>query len=459
MNIRLKEINLPDFGAPTYQPTIPRTTYERRIRTALERANAADIDILTVYADREHSANMAYLTGFDPRFEESLLILARDAKPVIVVGNECWGHVDVSPVDMRKVLFQDFSLLGQPRGASDPLEKIFADAGVEGASTVGVAGWKYYQDTSGRKIGPMLEIPSYLADTLRSVAGSVVNAGDIFMDAANGLRVINEPEQLAAYEYAGTVCSTAVKNVLFGVKPGMSEYDAVRLMRLNGMPWSCHLMLSAGDKADQGMSSPSDNVIKHGDKFTTAYGVWGSLTSRAGFVVATENELPAGIQDYADKLVIPYFTAVAEWYEEIGIGVEGGDLYEIIHKRIGDPFFGVALNPGHQIGTDEWVNSPIYKGSTIRLESGMALQADVIPATGGDYFMSNIEDGLALADESLRRQLEASYPEAWRRIQARRKFMSKSLGIHLKPEVLPFSNIPAYLPPFVLNPRRVLVKE
>jgi hypothetical protein len=34
--------------------------------------------------------------------------------------------------------------------------------------------------------------------------------------------------------------------------------------------------------------------------------------------------------------------------------------------------------------------------------------------------------------------------------------MNDSLGIRLKPGVLPFSNIPAYLPPFLLSPRRVM---
>jgi hypothetical protein len=34
--------------------------------------------------------------------------------------------------------------------------------------------------------------------------------------------------------------------------------------------------------------------------------------------------------------------------------------------------------------------------------------------------------------------------------------MQDILGIRLKPEVLPFSNIPAYLPPFWLSPRLAL---
>jgi hypothetical protein len=86
----------------------------------------------------------------------------------------------------------------------------------------------------------------------------------------------------------------------------------------------------------------------------------------------------------------------------------------------------------------------------------MAFQVDIIPATGTKYFTTNIEDGVALADQALRDELAARYPEAWVRIQARRSFMEDSLGIRLSPEVLPFSNVPAYLPPFLLRPDRVM---
>jgi hypothetical protein len=86
----------------------------------------------------------------------------------------------------------------------------------------------------------------------------------------------------------------------------------------------------------------------------------------------------------------------------------------------------------------------------------MALQVDIIPATGTDYFTTNIEDGLALADRSLRDAFAAGYPAAWKRIEARRQFMIDSLGIALHPDVLPFSNIPAYLPPFLLRPDRAM---
>jgi hypothetical protein len=34
--------------------------------------------------------------------------------------------------------------------------------------------------------------------------------------------------------------------------------------------------------------------------------------------------------------------------------------------------------------------------------------------------------------------------------------MGDVLGIKLKPETLPFSNIPAYLPPYLLAPQQIL---
>jgi hypothetical protein len=86
----------------------------------------------------------------------------------------------------------------------------------------------------------------------------------------------------------------------------------------------------------------------------------------------------------------------------------------------------------------------------------MAFQVDIIPATGTDYFTTNIEDGIALADDSLRDEFATRYPEAWGRIQKRRRFMTEELGIDLHEDVLPFSNIPAYLPPFLLRPDQVM---
>jgi hypothetical protein len=67
-----------------------------------------------------------------------------------------------------------------------------------------------------------------------------------------------------------------------------------------------------------------------------------------------------------------------------------------------------------------------------------------------------VEDGVALADAALRADFAARFPGAWRRIERRRAFMREALGIRLADEVLPLSNTPSYLAPFLLAPDRVL---
>ncbi len=450
---RLAHVDLPDFGMPDEEPLIPPSIHAGRLERVREAMERRGYDRLVFYADREHSANLSWLTGFDPRFEEAILMVGPVAEPAILVGNECWGTADAAPLPMRRVLFQDLSLPGQPRNRSRPLGEILADEGIVPGARVGVLGWKSYADRSS------IEIPAFIVDELRRLTGAtglIENANDLLIDAADGLRVINEVEQLAALEYAACQTSNGVRRLLFGLQPGMTERDAVRLLDWNGMPLSCHVMLTAGPRARYGLLSPGDRRIERGDPFTTAFGIWGALNCRAGFVVEEAAELPPAIGDYVDRLVAPYFEAVAEWYGALRIGQTGGTLHEIIARRLGDPFFGIFLNPGHLIGLDEWVNSPISAGSTTELRSGMALQVDIIPATGTDYFTTNIEDGIALADETLRAEFEAAYPAAWGRIEARRRFMADRLGIELHPDVLPLSNIPAYLPPFLLRPDTVM---
>jgi Xaa-Pro aminopeptidase len=450
---RLAEIDLPEFGMPDLMPEIPAATYEARLERLRERLDARGIDRLVVYADREHGANLSYLTGFDPRFEEALLVVGPDGDPAILVGNECFGVAGAAPLPMRRHLFQDFSLPSQPRDRSRPLAELLGQEGIGPGRRIGVVGWKTYASPA------MSDLPAYLVDELRALVGggeSVENATDLLIDAADGLRVVNEVDQLAAFEWASCHTSQGVRRLLRGLQPGMTEREAVGLLGWNGWPLSCHLMLTAGPRATFGLLSPGDRPIERGDRFTTAFGIWGALTCRAGFVVESGDELPEPIRDYVERLVAPYFAAIAEWYGAIRIGVTGGELHDIIARHLGDPFFGIALNPGHQLHLDEWVNSPIAAGSTIELRSGMAFQVDVIPATGTEYFTTNIEDGIALADAPLQAALAERFPGAWARIQQRRGFMADQLGIALHPDVLPLSNLPAHLPPFLLRPDRAM---
>ncbi len=78
--VRLIDAKLPDFGVPEKRPELSKDLYATRFASFAERVRAAGLSAAAVYADREHFANLAYLTGFDPRFEEALMIYRAGAR-------------------------------------------------------------------------------------------------------------------------------------------------------------------------------------------------------------------------------------------------------------------------------------------------------------------------------------------------------------------------------------------
>ncbi len=63
MKVEWKEVHLPEFGVPAEIPGIHPEEYERRCE---EVYRAVQCDWFVVYGDREHFANMHYLSGYDP---------------------------------------------------------------------------------------------------------------------------------------------------------------------------------------------------------------------------------------------------------------------------------------------------------------------------------------------------------------------------------------------------------
>jgi hypothetical protein len=460
-DIRLVEAVLPDFGIPSERPDLPPAVHQSRLAALSRAREKAGIDAFVIYADREHSANLLWLTGFDPRFEEALLVIVPGEAPTLLTGPENLGRAEASaiPVDVR--LYPPFGLMGQDRSRTPALEEVLQNAGIARRQRIGVLGWKYYSLQETEKPESWFETPSFIVDTLRKIAGEdgrVINANALLMHSTTGLRAVNEVEQIAQFEFGAIMASEAIKALLRNLKSGMTEFEAVQSMGLGVMPHTCHTMLSTGSRL-VGLNSPSGKVIEQGDALTTAVGYPGGLSSRMGFVVSDGAEIEADARDYVVGLAAPYFACAADWYETIGIGVSGGTLDALVRKRLGAPFFNLVLNPGHLIHIDEWMNTPVYPNSKEQFTSGQMVQCDIIPAVGPPYYGCNIEDGVALLDEAGRAELQEKFPAVWSRIEARRAFMGDVLGIRLKPETLPLSNLAGALPPYLLAPNRILSRR
>jgi hypothetical protein len=458
MPVRLIDAKLPDFGVPATRPELPRALHAARFDALARARRNAGLDALVIYADREHSANLAWLTGFDPRFEEALLILAQGEIPTLLAGPENLGRAQRSMIEVEARLYPPFGLMGQDRSQTPDLEEVLLHAGLEKNQRIGVLGWKYFGPHETEKPESWFETPSFIVDTLRKIAGAegrVVNANALLIDSSRGLRAINEVEQIAQFEFGAVAASEAIKALWRNLKPGMSEFAAVQSMGLGVLPHSCHTMLSTGARLS-GLESPTGKIIERGDPLTTAVGYLGGLSSRVGWVIEDANGLPGNARDYVERLAMPYFACAAEWYQALGIGVEGGALDAIARRHLGAPFFNLILNPGHLIHLDEWMNTPVYPKSREALKSGQAIQCDIIPAVGAPYYSANIEDGIALLDQRGREEMREKFPAVTSRVEARRAFMADVLGIRLSPDVLPLSNLAAALPPFLLAPDRLL---
>jgi len=454
----------PEFGSGERPPAASLGEFQSRIDTCREAMESRRLTHLVVYGDREHFANLAYLTGFDPRFEEALLVIPLRETPTLLVGNECEAYLSVSPLfaagRLRSELFQSFSLLNQPRGASRPLNQILHDLGITKGSPVGCVGWKYFS-AAEHPLGPRaIDLPAYIVDTLRELATpeNVVNATDILMHPDSGLRTFCSPAELAYFEYTSVLASEGMRRIIFGLRDGMSDNEAAQLAAYNGEPLSCHMTFATRQNRHGGLASPVGARIRRGDFIGMNVAYWGANSCRTAWAASSAADLPRGAQDYVTEFAGVYFEALSEWFALLRIGEAGDNLNEVIRTRLPFEKFGIFLNPGHLIHLDEWLSSPIFPGSQIRLHSGMAMQVDVIPSSS-TYFSTRMEDGIVLADEDLQGKLRAQYPDCFSRCLERRWFMRNTLGIEVDDDVLPLSNMPAIVPPYFFRPNQILRME
>jgi hypothetical protein len=454
MSITLKQVALPDFGPLGPQPRIPATTYAARASAAWQRAGC---DWLVVYADREHFGNIVFLTGFEPRFEEALLLLGPGGRRVLVTGNECESYAALAGLPGLTVLVsQSLSLMGQDRSKHPRLADRLRDAGIGAGDSVGLVGWKYLEPAEDDEPEAAFFVPAAYVRMLARVVGAGGALHDrtrVLMHPEDGLRATIDADQIAAFEWAATRCSLALWHIVSGVREGDSEFDAVARMNYAGDPLNVHTMFASAGRGTPiiGLRSASGRILRRGDGVTTALGFWGALSSRAALLDVANDDFLA--------LARAYFEGLVTWYEAADIGVTGWELHTSVVGKLAEGGLGSALNPGHLTGHEEWMHSPVRLGSAEQLRSGMPFQIDVIPVPMPPGWALNCEDPVTFADAKLRDEIGARHPECLARIEARRRFMRDQLGVDVRQSILPLSSTPLYAPPFWLRPNHVLVRD
>lgn len=436
-----EELELQDY------PELSGADYFARVELA--RTKMDDFTHLMIYGDREHFSNIEFFTGLDPRFEEALFIIPREGVPTLIVGNEGEAYSGMIGYEVHKIVYSTFSLPGQPHRYGRSLEDTLKSAGLDEISKVGLIGWKVFTKDDRTHPGKTFDLPFFIMESLLKVVplSSVYNAIELMIGLDAGLRITHGTKELLLSEIAGTLSSRNTLRVIQNLRAGMTEVEASDYLRINGMPLSVHPNINFGNNLTYGLASPlSGTRLKYGDVVGVGMAYRRTLVHKVGYFIDGPADEPNDRKEFYDR----YFRLMATWYESLRIGVTGGELYEITRAESGGfDEFGIGLNPGHLIHTDEWTNTLFKPGCKSTVRSGMLVQCDFTAAKPHEKLIAHAEDGVLIANEDMRNEIKTVSPAAWNRIVARRKFMIYELGIMLSDDILPTSDLPGVIFPYM----------
>lgn len=460
MKINLTTVDLPTIHRNPKSVVLTDETMAARKERFLEQLQIHSIDTAIIYADREHGANFEYFTGFIPRFEEACLVIHATGESHLLLGNENVKMAAHSRIKANPVHVPFFSLPNQPMAGEKTLDHYFKESNISPDAKIGVIGWKLFTSSQYNN-RDLFDLPFYVIDSLLNYVSNrdqLQNFTFSLISPKVGLRTTYNANEIAHYEYGASLAGIAMFNALQEISVGKGEKEIGALLAQDGQPNSVTTISAAGQRFTNAILYPRDKNITLKDNYSLTVGYKGGLSSRAGFVISSEDQLPENQKDYLERVGKPYFNAYSTWLETLSIGIFGDEFYAKIQEAFPSEIYGWTLNPGHYTADEEWMSSPFYEGSEAVIQSGQLLQIDMIPSVPG-YTGASCEEPIAIADEALRNELSQQYPEVWERIEARKNYIKEVIGIKLSNDILPLSDTVAFYTPFFLNKTLAYTKE
>ena len=263
MNIVVKQAPAPKpdhSGKPIF---LSDETIEWRKEKVLKLMQEANLSSIVIYADKEHGSNFEYLTGFIPRFEEGLQILNQDGSSTLVLGNENFNKVKFSRVESEGVHCPLFSLPNQPMGDFRPLAHYLRQVNFDLSKKVGLVGWKLLSNDFD-DFHQEFDLPAFILDALAEVIGKdkLVNATQIYMHPDRGVRVTNNANEIAHYEYGASLASDAVLSALNALKEGVKETEIGNLLNRDGQYQTVVTISAFGERFIKANLYPTDRQLK-----------------------------------------------------------------------------------------------------------------------------------------------------------------------------------------------------
>ena len=204
-NIVYRKVKQPKLDCTNIPVQLSDETMKERIQKVLTKMSQENYDTLVIYADLEHGNNFEYLTGFLPRFEEALLVINKDSKNYMIMGNENLNKVSKSRIESLAVHAPYFSLPNQPMDNKVSFKEILESAELKEGKKTGIVGWKNFT-SAFEDNAKLYDVPYYVVDTIISIVGkdNVDNATRLFI-GEKGVRCTNNPHDIEPYEFGASL--------------------------------------------------------------------------------------------------------------------------------------------------------------------------------------------------------------------------------------------------------------
>ncbi|WP_343214743.1 M24 family metallopeptidase [Enterococcus alishanensis] len=381
MKIKLVELAEPILSNNVIPVDLTQNTMDNRKNNLLKKMMEKDLDTVLIYADREHGSNFEYFTGFIPRFEEALLVVHVNGDSFLLLGNENTKMVEYSRINAHLIHVPYFSLPNQPMEHDAKFISFLKNAQIKEDTKVAVIGWKNFTSKC-EKNEYLFDIPYYIIDNIKKLVNNdqkITNGSDLLISPRSGLRIYNNSNEIAHYEYGATLSGIGILNTLNHINVGKTELEIANYLTLFGQPNNVTTICSTGDRFSNATLYPRNKELALGDKFSASVGYKGGLSSRAAYVASSKDELSDPEKNYEAILAKPYYSALVTWLESIHVGCKAGEIFRKIEEVLPQKKYHWELNPGHFVADEEWMSSPFYDKSPIEIKSGQLFQIDIIP--------------------------------------------------------------------------------
>ena len=304
------EIKSPKLDCSNTPIILTDDTISERYAKVIARMQEENYDVLVIYADLEHGSNFEYLTGFLPRFEEALLVIHKDGNNYMIMGNENLNKVQHARIKAVAIHAPHFSLPNQPMETKLSFEEILKQASITKNMNVGLVGWKNFT-SKFEDNAKLFDMPAYIVDTIKSIVrndGNISNATYLFI-GNKGARCTNNVNEIEHYEFGASLASDCMLKAMDHLNEGVTEMELGQILNAYGQKNSVVTIAASGPRFVKANIYPTNNTIKLGDTISLTVGYKGGLSSRSGYAVNDESELPDNVKDYLEKVVKPYYNA------------------------------------------------------------------------------------------------------------------------------------------------------